>query len=456
MQSHNRGYPTSTSSEYGVGQSEANVVARQIQSMMHRYRLPADWEAIRHDSGNVYYWNRLADQTTWNHPLTSCTWTIVDAFQDCIDAGRNGFTAEAQSEAIKSQFQQWFRKWLKASSHQTSSPSQESELHARFKIEALASLLSLPTPKVSFDHHSTTSAKSEPSGASSSSSSSWLGRHTRHQKRRAVDGRCFLVEYMPGDNSCGFHGIGISRQKAAHLLHQNRHDDEIQEFVASDLLAAVQTGEKNSFPEEIRDDERLWSALQAYYCAQEVLDGKRREAKDLFAEESDLRLKSFQSDLAMSQALQRYFEELKSQAILQPSGSAKLAALHKLRRCKVQCRELEIAEVANKEALASLRRCCRAQVDSYVAWVGSDATFWLSFLRGCGGADNGGGLLDALAKAAGLTVRVWAEGYKQRNGTSGSTDLELVHEARFGTREVNLWFQGLHFDRLVPCPEDDT
>eukprot|EP00435_Cladocopium_sp_Y103_P074345 s105_g48.t1 len=84
----------------------------------------------------------------------------------------------------------------------------------------------------------------------------------------------------------------------------------------------------------------------------------------------------------------------------------------------------------------------------YVTWVGSDTTFWLSFIRATEG-DPGGGLLDAVAKVACLTVRVWGEDLKRQGR------LTLLHSAAFGGRDVDLWYRDLnHYDRLVPCPFD--
>ncbi|CAE8657790.1 unnamed protein product, partial [Polarella glacialis] len=146
------------------------------------------------------------------------------------------------------------------------------------------------------------------------------------EKRRTTCGQLFLVEYMPADHSCGFHGIGISRQEAATLLRRHRADPEIQELVASDLLAALQTGERCSFPEEIRSDQRLWDALASYYAAQQALDANRREAKDFLAEGSEAEafevaeaLEASRGDL--SEALQRLFAKLKSKAEALPSGA---------------------------------------------------------------------------------------------------------------------------------------
>lgn len=65
----------------------------------------------------------------------------------------------------------------------------------------------------------------------------------------------------------------------------------------------------------------------------------------------------------------------------------------------------------------------------YVRWIGSDRSFWFSFVRATEG-DAGGGLLDAVAKVAKLTVRVWGD---------ADGRLRLLHQASFGGREVDLW-----------------
>eukprot|EP00971_Amphidinium_carterae_P259204 5143700-Amphidinium_carterae.1 len=58
--------------------------------------------------------------------------------------------------------------------------------------------------------------------------------------KRSTDGRVFTVEKMPADHSCGFHGLGVTREEASRLLRKNRLDHEVVDFVASDLAAAVQ------------------------------------------------------------------------------------------------------------------------------------------------------------------------------------------------------------------------
>merc|ERR1711920_573248 len=100
---------------------------------------------------------------------------------------------------------------------------------------------------------------------------------------------------------------------------------------------------------------------------------------------------------------------------------------------------------ANDDATSNLLRLCCDQFDTYVEWIGSDMSFWLSFVRGLDG-ERAGGLLDALAKVKGITVRVWSEAV----GEAEPPPLELVHTAPFGGHEVDLWYQGQrgHFDRL--------
>ncbi|CAE7235662.1 unnamed protein product [Symbiodinium natans] len=267
------------------------------------------------------------------------------------------------------------------------------------------------------------------------------------QFRFGENGERFLVELMPADHSCGFHGIGIDRQTAAALLHANLHDAEVKDFVASDLLAAIQTGERASFPHHLRHDSELWSRLADYYRCQEALDHRCREARSFLRDVgASAVVQGSVERRGLVVALQLFFNELKEKASALPSGREKILVFQLLAQCKSQEKEALAATDATAQALQRLRQQCGKQVAAYVSWVGSDATFWLSFLRGCGSSDHAGGLLDALAKVAGLTIRVWAEGHK-------APLLCLLHEARFGSRLVNLWYKSEmgHFDRLVPC-----
>eukprot|EP00913_Durusdinium_trenchii_P018204 g17102.t1 len=84
---------------------------------------------------------------------------------------------------------------------------------------------------------------------------------------------------MPADHSCGFHGIGVDRETASSLLFANLHDPEVEEFLARDLLAALQTGNRSSFPVQLRERPELWEMLDKVYDKQKALDHQRREAK---------------------------------------------------------------------------------------------------------------------------------------------------------------------------------
>merc|ERR1740121_1752446 len=278
---------------------------------------------------------------------------------------------------------------------------------------------------------------------------------------RTVAGHWFRVEHMPADHSCGFHGLGVDRRDASRaLLEKSGHDSEVQGFVAADLAAALQTGERSSFPPAIRQDAQLWAALDAYYTAQQGLDERRREALDFLSEDGAHAVAIVtvgrQSPEAVQLALQSFGDRLKSEVAAAPSGPHKLRLMQCLGRAKTQLKEIEAAVGRSAQAAQSLKSQCHSKADAYVQWVGSDHSFWLSFVRGCGGNDRGGGLLDALAKVFTLTVRVWSESAGS-DGTDAAgkalQDLELVHEAAYGGRVVNLWYQGDHghFDRLVQC-----
>ncbi|CAE7903650.1 unnamed protein product [Symbiodinium microadriaticum] len=269
----------------------------------------------------------------------------------------------------------------------------------------------------------------------------------RLQVRFGENGERFLVEHMPADHSCGFHGIGIDRRTAAALLLQSLGDPEVKDFLASDLLAAIQTGERSSFPRELRHDTDLWTHLADYYRWQEALDHRRREATSFLQDVgASAVVQGAVERLGLVEALRLFFNELKDKAASLPSGREKLLAFQLLAQCKSQEKEAAATAAATAQALERLRQQCVRCISAYVSWVGSDDTFWLSFLRGCGSSEHSGGLLDAIAKVAGLTIRVWAEGHQ-------APLLSLLHEARFGSRLVNLWYQSElgHFDRLVPC-----
>lgn len=274
-----------------------------------------------------------------------------------------------------------------------------------------------------------------------------------------MDSRWFQVEPMPCDHSCGFHGLGISREEAAAALLRHRGDAEVVEFVAADLVAALQTGDRKSFPREIREDEELWRALASYYAAQQGLDQGRREGRELLAEDDGGGVQAANAAVEraggdVTEAVLALCSELKSRASSMQSSSAKTGLMQRLGRCKTQAKSMGAAIQENVLADQALRKRCAARFDEYVGWVGSDRSFWLSFVRGCG-SERTGGLLDALAKVHRLTVCVWSEGPPglSPGAVHKEPDLELVHEATFGGRVVHLWYQGDrgHFDRLVPC-----
>lgn len=263
-----------------------------------------------------------------------------------------------------------------------------------------------------------------------------------------MDGRCFLVEPMPADHSCGFHGIGVDRRTAAALLLANLEDAELQEFLARDLLAALQTSSRNAFPPQLREAKELWEMLKKFYQEQEALDQQRREAREFMLDagaSSAVQAQSL-SENGVEMAIKSFYQELKMK--VKQTSTSKLFTLQLLAQCKAQERELQAAQQRSMEAAQMLRELCKQHVALYVTWVGSDTTFWLSFIRATEG-DPGGGLLDAVAKVARLTVRVWGEDRGR---------LSLLHSAAFGGRDgrdVDLWYRDLnHYDRLVPCPAD--
>lgn len=259
-----------------------------------------------------------------------------------------------------------------------------------------------------------------------------------------MDGRCFTVEPMPADHSCGFHGIGVDRRTAAALLLANLEDVEVQEFLARDLLAALQTSSRSAFPPKLRESKELWEMLKKFYQEQEALDHQRREAREFMLDagaSSAVQAQSAEDGVEM--AITSFYQELKMK--VKQTSTSKLFTLQLLAQCKAQERELQVVQQRSMEAAQMLRELCKQHVALYVTWVGSDSTFWLSFIRATEG-DPGGGLLDAVAKVARLTVRVWGD---QRGR------LTLLHSAAFGGRDVDLWYRDLnHYDRLVPCPAD--
>jgi len=479
-------------------------LAKRIADAVVEYPLPTQWKAISAACGNTYYWNRVTDQTTWQHPLESVAGELMGAFKDCMAAAGGSPSPAAAQQARERQLAVWaaqFRDdacrelalwrsyagkaggptyYYRAESEASTSTSATTtwedprgclELELRFKTETLASFLGLKLQVVSLQN----------SGNGASPASERTRRHCtppRHSARepdrgvganrqrprtasvhlrQAKGGQWFRVEPLPADHSCGFHGLGIRREDAAAALHRHRGDPAVEEFVAADLMAAIQAGERASFPRVLRGDEKLWSSLDAYYQAQQALDTQRREAKELLAEENGGGRPALGSGGEVLEAVRRSFSELKAQASAMNSGPEKLAAMHRLSRYKMEAKALEAATSASSGAEQVLRQRCRELFDEYVAWVGSDSLFWLSFIRSCDGDQGAGGLLDALAKVQGLTVRVWAEtsatgGARCRGGSATEEPpLELVHTAAFGPKEIDLWFQGDrgHFDRLV-------
>eukprot|EP00913_Durusdinium_trenchii_P018203 g17101.t1 len=176
-----------------------------------------------------------------------------------------------------------------------------------------------------------------------------------------------------------------------------------------------------------------------------------REILQSMVKHSVLNLQQVQAEESVETAIRSCFQELKAKVRQQPS-SLKLFTLQLLAQCKSHERDVDHANEASKKALREVLEVCKKHVAAYVAWVRSDSTFWLSFLRAPEGVifarpgDRGGGLLDAVAKVACLTVRVWGEGAR-----GVAPRLVLLHTAPFGGREVDLWYKDLsHFDRLVP------
>jgi len=345
-------------------------------------------------------------------------------------------------------------------------PRDELELRLRFRSETLAAVVAPEAATASQQPSQEAVRAKKASMPSSQQPHLDLGfpQDEKPRFRRTTHGHTFRVERMPCDHSCGFHGLGIDRLEAARaLLDKLGKDAEVKDLVAADLAAAMQTGERESFPPPIRKDALLWESLEAYYAAQQSLDEQRREALDYLSEEGNESTAAAdiaagggrQSPEAVQLALQCLCDRLKIKVNATPSGTLKLGLMRHLGRGMTQLKEFQAKVGRSLQAAQSLKMQCHAKTDAYVHWVGSDHSFWLSFVRGCGGSDRAGGLLDALAKVFALTVRVWSETTSGDGGVhvgKALPDLELVHEATYGGRMVNLWYQGDrgHFDRLIP------
>lgn len=470
-------------------------LARRLQDAVRDFELPENWKSIKSASGGTYYWNRATDQTSWEHPLQECVAILTKAVRECQYAAsdaeamalaqgasrRSSVVQTLVEEARQRQVSIWTERWhdeamrelggwrsvasedgsppyfFRAgqegaaaggppSSVTWEDPRNALELKLRFKSEFLSSFF---PPSVGMESPQT---RGPSRWSLAGDFAAPVQVKPRPRTKRATDGRMFRVEEMPTDHSCGFHGLGVNRHAAAKALLEHTRDVDVQNFLAADLAAAVQTNERASFPTEIGRDERLWAALDAYYHAQHSADEKRREALEVLAQDATPSAAAFarQAPEAAHDCLQKLCDRLRNEAVSAPPGSQeRLRIMQRLGMYKTQLRDLEAASAKSYEAGQTLRGQCRGRAREYVEWVGSDSSFWLSFVRGVGG-ERGGGLLDALAKVFRLTVRVWAE-----DRASGRTapDLELVHEVAYGGRQVDLWYQGErgHFDRLVPC-----
>jgi hypothetical protein len=193
--------------------------------------------------------------------------------------------------------------------------------------------------------------------------------------RKSGGGKVFEVEELPADHSCGFHGLGVARDDAAAALLKHRGDDEVLNFVAADLVAALQTGERKTFPQEIREDQELWGALASYYAAQQSLDESRREARELMAAENGGIAGSLEVVSSgpgrpggdVGEAMQALCAELKARIGDSPSGPAKTVLMQRLGRCHTQVKSIQAACEAMHKAEEVLQSQCRARFDAYVA-----------------------------------------------------------------------------------------
>jgi len=480
----------------------------RIDAAVRKHPLPPQWVAHTNRAGEVYYYNKTTSTSTWSHPLAAAGTQVLEAAQDCLAAGPSGYATRCNSwahrwhETACKELAQWrsvapgldgtpgyFYKVSAGSGGevrevtQWEDPRLSLEYTLKFQSGILMQLFSLPPPVIGArgaisaaptltspatsmslssgvfapgqpqQQHTSASQRSSstPSVRSLSSAMarrlSITGTSGMSGVKRSTDGRIFTVEKMPADHSCGFHGLGVTREEASRLLRKNRLDHEVVDFVASDLAAAVLAGDRATFPPAIQGDTKLWDTLQAYYSAQQDVDSRRRKAKGLL--ESDSSVPSSTLEMVQrsssSDDVSALLQALDTEANRCKSISSSKQAAQKAVSLQDEAQALNEARAANVQAEEALRRMCRRQYDAYVEWIGSDMSFWLSFVRGLG-SERTGGLLDALAKVCRLTVRVWCES-RSRSGA----DLELVHEVPFGGREVDLWYQSKrgHFDRLV-------
>lgn len=193
--------------------------------------------------------------------------------------------------------------------------------------------------------------------------------------------------------------------------------------------------------------------MAKYYTAQQSFDERRRDARDFLAESFGIDSANNLVAIAggdVTKAIEKLRKVVYSESCALPSGPPRHGILRRLSQCERHITALTAAASASIDAEQVLRHRCRTQMRVYIHWVGTDSGFWLSFVRACGNNDRAGGLLDALAKVYALTVRVWAD-KDSKDNCDERPRLELVHEVKFGSRHVDLWYQGRrsHFDRLV-------
>jgi uncharacterized phage-associated protein len=206
------------------------------------------------------------------------------------------------------------------------------------------------------------------------------------------------------DNSCGFHALGITRERAVEQLRAAVGDAEIRAFVGHEIKESFTL---DDLPRAMKD--AAYAGMRTKYEQKEALD-----------QEIGALVRGLNDSLGYVEGSRKNPQDLLLD--LQTRGHAEASVLHGKMREIVELEE-EIEAYCNSELV-------------YLSFIEHhlNRNGWLGFTRGSVGS------LDAIARLNGLRVYIW---HKDR---ADPTRLQLSHEANYGASAAPQTIHMLHTD----------
>ncbi len=249
-----------------------------------------------------------------------------------------------------------------------------------------------------------------------------------------------FYEYdMPADNDCGYHALGVSRAEAAQCLADNILQEEIREYLGSEIFALTFSRDRTLFTDKIKNGRygnELMRLLETWDKMQEILD----------QETIKIRNKIRNNEIkGLSEVDQKKCQDADPE---EWPRNAKALIQSRINDLKAARKELENA--------CQNFFICLEYIKYYIAQPGQ----WLTCLPCIEGRQQYSSI-DAICKIKKNNIRVWEEAevenvdeLKEAEGQDRQPVLTLKHEKIFDPTypTVDIKYKNQHYSLLSADP----